>query len=323
MLVEWLYRNQNQHRLHVKGVRKMPKKIFPNERRQWLERYDSGESEAAIAKDAHRDVRTVKKCIAQARRERDAHGARVELLKNALKQHNDRLLNAVKGAESALVMPTRDLWIPWRQNAPLSPIGFIGSTATYEAGKGYKVTLAAESKPEWGLVQEHLKGDPMWASLTAWRRAFAAHVEARLELEDKCAGLLMEKTGYKLVDRSDEPPYIYSYSTLDLVYQSVLDRALGVEQTTKLEDTITVDTESGVLWYDNKKLAEAPGEEERCKANILAALKEALESREAAKVEPTYKELAEATMKARRAIEEILLMELVPGECRVCHRLGT
>jgi hypothetical protein len=306
----------------------MPKKIFPNERRQWLERYDSGESEAAIAKDAHRDVRTVKKCIAQARRERDAHGARVELLKNALKQHNDRLVNAVKEAESALVIPPRDLWIPWRQNAPPSTIGFIGSTATYEADKGYKVTLAAESKPEWELVQEHLKGDSMWAYLTAWRRALAAHVEARRELEAKWAGLLIEKTGYKLVeqsmDQSDEPPFLYSWSTLDLIYQAVLDRAPDVEQTKKLEDAITVDTETGTVWYDNKKkLAEAPSEGERCKANILAALKEALKSKEADRVEPTYKELQEATVKAKRAVEEILLMELVPGECRVCRRLGT
>lgn len=301
----------------------MPKKIFPNEMRRWLERYDSGESEAAIAKAAHRDVRTVKKRIAQARREREVYAARVELLKNALKQHQERLLNAVKEVESALVMPARDLWRAWRQNAPSSPLGFMGSTATYEAGKGWTVALAAESKPEWGLVQEHLKGDPIWASLTAWGRALAAHVEARVNLEAKCAGLLMGKTGYRLVDRSDEPPFLYSYTTLDLTYQAVLNRALGGEQVTRFEDRIVVDKEGGEVKYGSGTiLAEAPGEEERCKANILAALKEALESTEAARVGQTYKELEEATMKARRTVEEILLLELVPGDCRVCRRLG-
>jgi hypothetical protein len=304
----------------------MPKKIFPNERRQWLERYDSGESEASIAKAAHRDVRTVKKCIAQARRERDLHGARVEILKNALKQHQDRLLNTVKEVESALVMPARDLWRAWRQNAPASPLGFIGSTATYEASKGWTVTLAAESKPEWGLVQEHLKGDPMWVSLAAWRRAFTAHIEARVDLEAKCANLLMEKTGYKLVevsvDRSDVPPFLYSYPTLDLIYQSVLDSALGVEQTKKLEDTIVADTERGIVRGAKGMLAEAPGEEKRCRANILATLKELTKSTKATKVRQTYSELEGATIKARRAVEEVLLLELVPGECRVCHRLG-
>ena len=303
----------------------MPKKISPNETRQWLERYDSGESEAAIAEDAHRDTRTVKKCIAKARRERDLHGARVELLKNALKQHNDRLLSAIKEAESALVIPARDLWRAWKQNAPPSQLGFLGSAATYEPGKGWTVALAAESKPEWALVKEHLKGDKMWASLTAWTKAFTAYVKARVDLEARCANLLTGKTGYKLVEQSFvgyEPPLLNAYSAFDLIYQSLLEGAPDVEKMTKLKDAITVHTESGAVRHGNAILAEAPGNEERCKANILAAIKEALESREATNVDQTYEELAEATAKAKRAVEEVLLLELVPGECRVCHRLG-
>lgn len=304
----------------------MPKKISPNDMRHWLKQYDSGKSEAAIAKAAHRDVRTVKRRIAQARRERDASGARVELLKNALKQHQDRLLNVVKEVESGLVMPTRDLLRAYWQITPTSTLGFVGSTATYETEKGWIVTLVAESKLEWGLVQEHLKGDPMLASLTAWRKAFAAHIDANVNFSAKCAASLMGKTGYKLVaqtvDRSDEPPFLYSWSTLDLIFQAALDKALGVVQTKNLEEMIEVHTDSGILWYGGNKLAEAPGEEERCKGNILAALEEAIESTEAAKMGQTYRELEEATKKAGRAVEEILLLELVPGECRICRRLG-
>ena len=300
----------------------MPEKISPKEMRQWLELYDSGDSEAAIAKAAHRDVRTVKKRIAQARRERDAYGARVELLKNALKLHQDRLLKAVREVESALMMPPRELWRAWKEDGPSSPVGFLGASATYEAGKGWTVALAVEGKPEWGLVQEHLKGDPMLTSLNAWGKALAAHIEARVDLEAKCAHLLMEKTGYKLLERSGEPPFLYSYPTLDLIYQAAIDRALGVEQAKNLGERVVIHTDSGILWYGGNQLAEAPGEEEQCKANILATLKEALESAEVAKIRQTYPELAEAIRKAKRAVEEILLLELVPGECRVCRRLG-
>lgn len=305
----------------------MPKKIFPNERRQWLERYDSGESEAAIAKAAHRDVRTVKKCIAQARRERDVHGARVELLKNVLKQHHDRLLSIIKELESALILPAHDLWRAWKENAPIPVLSFIGVTATYEADKGWTVALAVENKPEWGLVQEHLKGDPMLASLNAWKKTLAAHVEARVNLEAKSAHLLMGKTGYKLVevsvDRPDVPPFLNSYPTLDLIYQVVLNRVLGIEQKTKFEDMVVVDIERGaVKCGPGTVLAEAPGREEECRANILAALEELLGSEEATKIGQTHKELEEATIKARRAADEILLLEMVPGDCRVCRRLG-
>jgi hypothetical protein len=84
-----------------------------------------------------------------------------------------------------------------------------------------------------------------------------------------------------------------------------------------------VDKESGRVRYGvGMVLAEAPGEEEECKANILVSLKEVLESAEAAKVKKTDADLVEATVKAKRAVEEVLLLELVTGECRVCRRLG-
>lgn len=302
----------------------MPKKISPNERRQWLERYDSGESEASIAQNAHRDVRTVKKCIALTRRERDLHGARVELLKNALKQHHDRLLNTIKEVEPALVVPARDLWGTWQHDTiPSSPLALIGSTAIYEPGKGWKVTLATENKPEWGLIQEHLKGDPLWNSLNIWRKALAAYVDDRWKLETRCAQLLVEKTGYKLVDRSDKPPFLYAWTILDLVCQLVLNKSSIIEKAKNLEDMLVADTEDGVVWYNKKKLAEAPGAEEQCKENILTALDKTFELSEAEKIRVSYQELVVANINARKTVADILLMELVPGECRVCRRLGT
>ena len=36
----------------------------------------------------------------------------------------------------------------------------------------------------------------------------------------------------------------------------------------------------------------------------------------------TFLELSQAVVKARRAVEEILLLEMVTGECRVCRRIG-
>lgn len=208
----------------------------------------------------------------------------------------------------------------------MSRLGFIGATVTNETGKGWTVALAVQSKLEWGLLQEHLKGDPMWASLNAWRRAFEAYVEARVNLETKCALLLMKNTGYKLVEQSFDQsvlPCLYSYPILDVFYQVVLDKTLGVERETRFEDTVMVDKESGRVRYGvGMVLAEAPGEEEECKANILVSLKEVLESAEAAKVKKTDADLVEATVKAKRAVEEVLLLELVTGECRVCRRLG-
>ncbi len=74
--------------------------------------------------------------------------------------------------------------------------------------------------------------------------------------------------------------------------------------------------------YAKIEIADVPGGEERCKTNILATVKELLPTTEATKIAQTYKDLEDATIKAKRAVEEIILLELVPGECRVCRRLG-
>ena len=182
--------------------------------------------------------------------------------------------------------------------------------------------LVAESKPEWGLIQEHLKGDPMLANLNVWKKELATHIEVRLAFEKECSNLLREKTGYELVDQPGSPPFLYYRGNLGLIIELVLNNSLGVDRKTRLEEVIKTDTKTGTVLNSNTKLAEAPGKEESCKANIIGAIETALDTNEAAQVVQTYKELAAAVKKAKQAIEEIILMELVPGECRVCRRFG-
>jgi hypothetical protein len=298
----------------------MPKKISPSEMREWLARYDSGESEAAIAKAEQRDTRTVKKCLAHARRESEAHGARVELLKNALKQHQDRMLKAIKEAESSMVLPPNTLWRGYNQEASPPKLGFIGSTVTRKEAEGWRVNIEVENRPEWELIQEHLKGDSMWISLNAWKKSFELYVESRMNLEAKCADLL--RNGNLL-----EPRFLDDRITFDFIHQAILHKALGIEPKKEFEEMIQIDRETGELtaglkWGGNPILAKVPGQEESNQANLLAALEDLLKSEEIKKVRSTYRELEEAIKKARRAINEILLLELVPGECRVCRRLG-
>jgi hypothetical protein len=292
-------------------------KIYPSKRREWLDLYDSGQSEAAIAKSAHRDVRTIKRGISQARRERDLRAARVELLKNALKQHQNRLIDTMAAMKSALVLPADEFW------GTLKQIGLPGATATHTTGEGWSVALAVEDRPEWDLLQEHLKGDPMWASLAAWKKALALHVEARMNLKDSSARLMERRTGLKFVGQFAKPPFLCSDTTLPLVYLAVLRKALGTEEKTDFEEMIVVDRERGEVKYGlGTPLAVTPGKEEKCRQNILATLAELFKSTEAKRVTQTWTDLQQATAKISRSVEEILLFEMVPGECRVCRRLG-
>jgi len=103
----------------------------------------------------------------------------------------------------------------------------------------------------------------------------------------------------------------------------VINRALQAVDDVNLEEDIIADTSSGEVRYRNSlTLAKAPGEEEHCRENIISTFIKVQKSGEIDKVANTYNGLNEATVKARRAVEEISLLGFVPGHCRVCRRLG-
>ena len=126
----------------------MPKKIPDRDKREWLRRYDEGDSEAKIARDFNRSVKTVKGGIKGARTERDAQIARLELLKEALRKHQDRLMTIVKEIISSAQPPQ----IAERLKLPVS---LPGAEVTYESDKGLVLVLDSEDKLEWKLHSCH------------------------------------------------------------------------------------------------------------------------------------------------------------------------
>jgi len=105
----------------VKRIKKAG--VEPGQRREWLRRYESGESPAAIAKTDHFDVRTVRKHIALAKMESEGHEARTLVLRNALEEHYRDLCKLaaeidvrIGRGESASVLLGSRLYIALRQH---------------------------------------------------------------------------------------------------------------------------------------------------------------------------------------------------------------
>ena len=76
-------------------------KIASGVRRNWLTLSEQGESTEKIAKDAGRDIRTVRDHIERSRLERDFEAAQREQLREALRAHQQdmmALLGRVRGA---------------------------------------------------------------------------------------------------------------------------------------------------------------------------------------------------------------------------------
>lgn len=301
----------------------MPKKIPLEEKRKWLQSYEEGKPEFQIAKEAHKNIKTVKRGMEEARSERYAATAQAEMVKGALKRHQDNLLSIINRVLSALALSTHDLPLSRDPNGSLSPMYLSGATLYYNQDLGLVLALPDEGTISWELLREHLKGDRIWKNLDQWKKAMLAHIQSRSALNLKTSLLIKQETGYDYEDKSISPPRLYSYNTVNLLYQAAVDGCLGITGGEKLENMIIADTETGrVRKGVGTTLAEAPGAEVQCRANIIQAFEKLLSSAEISQVSKTYEELEVATSKARRLVEEMSLLGMVPGQCRVCRRLG-
>ncbi|MFC2019348.1 hypothetical protein ACFLU4_05275 [Chloroflexota bacterium] len=304
----------------------MPKKISIIDKRKWLEDYESGKAESAIASKYKRDTRTVKKALEDARRERDAMFARAELMKEALRSHQDALKEELNRVVKNLESPRDDF-------APLS--WYEGDNSIYKAFvRVENLSFTAGVVKEAGrpiaasvtvidLLRQHLKSDKVWKLLVQWEKVHTAHIADRVDLQRKMVCLLEQKTGYKLVDKPDiASPFIYSYTTGPILYKAILGLALGSRIKSEIENDIVADAKAGVVKYQGSILASAPGNEKKCRNKLLVVYKELLKSPELEQVASSYKNQNEWAVKVKQAANEIMLLGFIPGQCRVCKRLG-
>jgi len=305
----------------------MPKKISISEKRKWLEEYESGKSELAISSSASRDTRTVKKALDDARRDRDARYARSELMKEALRNHQDALKKELMGLIRSLESH-RDDFAPlsWNQGVKsiftwAGKVEDLGYIPGISAGRRSSNIRAASTAVD--LLRQHLKDDKLRRILIQWEKAYIAHIAARVSLQRKVIAMLSQKTGYGVFDRPPEsPPYLFSYTAGSTLYQDIVGLALGLRTRSDLEKDTVADSRDGTVKYHDSKLAIVPGDDRSCRNHILEAYRELLKSEEFRLVGNSYRELDKLAVKAKQAVEDIVLLGYIPGQCRICRRLG-
>jgi len=304
----------------------MPKKFSVTDKNKWLEDYENGKSESSIANDGSCDLRTVKRGIEEARRQRDAAAARVDLLKQAVLKHQQRLTKKLNEILSTLTMPPHD-WavLSWDENGQSilreTDLDMEDSVEDGASDDLKKSDVQADMIDR--MLRQHLRGENLWKILARRDKAYSSHRLARIALQYNVVNLLEEETGLKLEARGDvTPPFLYSYTTGDLFYRMTLQCAFGNQKNDAWQDDIIVDPSGNSVKYHNSILAEVPGKADKCRKNLLKAFREMQLLADVTRVVNTYGELEESTFKARQAVEEIRLLDLVTGVCKTCRRLG-
>ncbi len=304
----------------------MPRQFSDADKKKWLELSENGKSEIRIAKDANCDPRTVKRGIEETRRKQDARIARTDLLKEALHKHQDTLLKELDEILNSLTVPAKDSAVlSWGHDGD-SIFNTLQTTIEGQTVGVPKSLRASKSREEAirGLLKQHIKKNRLWKLLAQWEKAYTAHAMAKKALQLKTAALIEEKTGYKLTAKGDaKPPFVYSYSTGKLFFETVLQKAFNNQKIVEIEKNISVNTINGEVMYQlGLSLAKAPGNEDKTRVNLLEALNKLEASPEVSPVVYTYNALDEITMNTRQVVEQIQLLGFVDGQCEVCRRLG-
>ena len=311
----------------------MPKKlkISPAQRKDWLDRHERGERQDAIASKDKVNPRTVREQIERARLERAFDAAQQEQLGEALRNHQEDMLDLLKCTKIGIEVPS--LATDFGFEEPMGSPDREG-TLSIEAGEGHAVTviihggqpveirLAKEESRLWRVLKQHLGNkNLLWRDIADWQRALLKEVQARAALSHVIKKKIEVKCGLPvLVQSKEQQPHLTS-AIIRLTQTEVANRSLGEPPSDfparlqasggSLNDTRTA---SYLTEYvtDPEKVKDAL-------TKIIADLVNSAESRGWARV---HQELRDCTRKTRDEMEDYFLLHHIPGRCSLCKKLG-
>jgi hypothetical protein len=309
----------------IKGVMQMPKMIPITKKREWLNRYEQGNSEASIAKGEHRDLNVIKRGIRDAKNERNLSVAQAGLLKDALRKHQDSLLAVLKNMLSAIMVPPTTLELPKRFSPEGKPIILPFAQITYNNQKGLVLSLTDEDTINWQLLREHLKGERLWGKVEKWKKAILGNVKARIALRLKTETLLESNTTYRVIDVIDNTSsanYLYS-AAVELFCRMAMEEAIQIpDREVFVRDLIVIAEPYIKYTKGDKPLAHYADLAKQFRSSIINSYDSLIKYTKVTKMKENYENLCDITKKTKDYIEEIVLLGIIPGHCRVCQRLG-
>ena len=160
-----------------------------------------------------------------------------------LEKHRRDLLGAVIPGLDIAVFPPRDLDLAtfWsRPNESSWPIG-SGKLERQARGK-FGIRLFIEEKLECAYLRQHLKDDPIWDAIDAWKQALVMDFTARFGLLDKIIAETQSRIGLSVLgdlgysnNDKDALGLYYAYT----IYDQVFSRAVGISLSSKHREDFT------------------------------------------------------------------------------------
>jgi len=255
-------------------------------RREWLRRYQEGETPKEIAKSEEADPRTVRKQIALAQQNLELVEARAHVLRNALERHYEDLCRFASELKAAFYLPTT-----------------LGSAAGGLSDYHLQNPLLA-------ALQEHLPRSPLWRDIASWdeaRQAYPTSVQdltKRIRREVTAAGGFSEAAGMPDITR------LYEAVEDDFGYHmlAVLRGEKGI---------VITGGSKGVAEIRFRR-TELLGLPQKKQARLASLLIKAQEWDEFKALTEAIKRLNQARKAISLEADTIALRRVLAGRCRYC-----
>jgi len=318
----------------VKGfLREMPKKlnISSSQRKDWLDRHERGEAQDAIAEAEKVNPRTVRGQIERARIERAFESAQQQQLGEALRKHQDDMLDLLKRTRMGIEVPSVNIDFGFGEPVDSPDREF---TIPLEAAEGYAVNViihggqpigirqAEEESRLWRPLKQHLGNkNPLWHHLADWQRALLKEVQARAALSHAIKKRIEVACGLPVLVQSKEQQPHLTTAIIRLIQTEVANRSLG-EPPSDFPARLQA---SGGSLNDTRTasyLTEYVAEPEKVKYALSGIIRGLVDSDEARGMVRVHQELIDCTRKTRDEMEDYLLLHHIPGRCSLCKKLG-
>lgn len=294
----------------------MPKNVSKSIKVAWFEKFEGGESIAKLARDNKRDPRTVQRAVEEIRLQRQTYQAQTELLKEALKQHQNDLFEVLGDAIALLGPLPFSLELHHAGVAPPSPLKFGGWTAQFNGHRYVELDLEVEEEYAFELLKEHLGRDRAFVLLKRWKQTVLDELNAQLDLRNVLEQIIVEEL--KLTIGQDvRLPGMIRPSTLSQLFSSSISHLY--DENSKPEPVL-VSGQEGEFFLGGSTGGRLPSDSHDLLERIQSLPKRLSEEPQAKGLRKSHEACNQAAKSAKQSFREIQAAHFVPNSCPACRR---
>ena len=297
----------------------MPRKVPFEQKQMWFEKFESGKTVARLASDHKKDPRTIQRGIEEARHRQLSNQVRTELLKAAIRKHQDDLMELVtriSGQINGLPVHVDSI------NATIEPDpGAVpGIVLATKEGLVTNIMLEAEGQLRWNLLREHLGSDKAYTHLGRWKSAVLLELNARSNLRERIRGKLTRELKLR-IDTDFEEPGTITPAYLNELTKSVFSLVLSEHPAYRVK---LVAGTQGEFFIDQGSTCGRlfPADVDGTLAALRKLPMSVAREESAAALVSLHQVTVDNARRASLAFEEISASYYLGGTCSSCKRYG-